>query len=74
MSKSHDFDSYARSQSSAYNEEDNQQITDYDYDPRQLRNWPDFDKMQYDPHYNDQEGVTVIDECLEGAHFFDFGS
>ena len=74
MSKSHDFDSYARSQSSAYNEEDNQQVADYDYDPRQLQNWPDFDKMQYDPHYNDQEGVTVIDECLEGEHYFDFGS
>lgn len=74
MSKSHDFDSYAKSQSSAYKEEDAQQITDYDYDLRQLRNWPDFDKMQYDPHCNDQEGVTTSDECLKREYDFDFDS
>lgn len=74
ISKCHGVEVPARSQSSAYKERDDQQVTHYDYDLRQLRNWPDFDKMQYDPHCNDQEGVTTSDECLKGAYDFDFDS
>lgn len=74
MSKSHGLEMPPESHSSAYKEGDDQQVISYNYDPRQLPNWPDFDRMQYDPHCDDQEGDTASDNCIEGANDFDFGS